>query len=62
MPSEDSYFDSLESMIETHIQCFKNKAFVYDSDQMFLDVDTDAYFEMAVKLNPESKYWKENLD
>ena len=62
MPSEESYFDSLELMIETHIQCFKNKVFVYDSDQMFLDVDTDAYFEIAAKLNPESKYWKEDLD
>lgn len=51
-----SYFDSLASMIETLITCFKEKAFFYDTE-LFLEQDYDRSFDIAKQINPNSAYW-----
>jgi len=53
-----TYFDSIDAMLETIITCFKQDAFVYDSNMMFLNTDYNLKFEIAKHLNPKSDYWK----
>jgi hypothetical protein len=53
-----SYFDSVYSLIDTIIESFNEKAFVYDNVEKFLDIDFDLSYPIATELNPKSKYWK----
>lgn len=55
-----SYYDSLESMVRTIIECFELNAFSYDSQNMILDViNIDMQYSIAAKLNPKSEYWED---
>ena len=51
-----SYFDSLSTMIETCIICFRNGFFSYDTNGFF-EQDYDKSLEVARNLNPNSDYW-----
>ncbi len=52
-----SYYDSIEQMILTITECFKTKAFVYNQDKMWLDVNHSLVTQIAKKNNPKSEYW-----
>jgi hypothetical protein len=51
------YYDSIESMIKTTIECFITGAYKYDNKNLLLDVDLDLQYEISAKLNPKSSYW-----
>lgn len=53
-----SFYDSIESMIETTIQAYEQKVFVYDKQEDFLDINFEKFFEIATEMNPNSEYWK----
>jgi len=52
-----SYFDSMTSMIETFIACFRRGCFFYDKNGYF-EQDYSLSFELAKEINPNSEYWK----
>ncbi|HVX51819.1 MAG TPA: SMI1/KNR4 family protein [Chitinophagaceae bacterium] len=51
-------YDSLESLIETQIQCLNNDSYNFDSKGIY-DIDYDLLYEISAKHNPKSKYWDE---
>jgi len=53
-----SYYDSVETMLLTIIQCFYEDALNYINIESGLNIDWDMYFEISSKLNPKSDYWK----
>jgi hypothetical protein len=53
-----SFYDSIESMVETTIQAYKQNAFVYDEKEEFLNIDFDRFNKIATDMNPNSDYWK----
>ena len=55
-----SYFDSLTSMIKTTIEAYKTKAFKYDKEDNWLDIDFKKYSVIAKKYNKKSAYWKKH--
>jgi hypothetical protein len=52
-----SYFDSFFTMVDTINECFISKTFIYNSEEMFLEIDHENYFKIAKKFNPKSEYW-----
>ncbi|MBT1685623.1 hypothetical protein [Dawidia soli] len=54
----EACFDSLESMIDTFIVCFRKGAFFYNNDSFF-EQDYDKSFDVAKAVNPGSTYWSE---
>ena len=55
-PDPTKIYDSIESWMETIIQCYKNQIYHID-DEGFLTVDSKAEDELSRKLNPNSEYW-----
>ncbi|MDE3145179.1 MAG: hypothetical protein KGL19_13560 [Bacteroidota bacterium] len=55
-----SYYDSLESMLRTTIEAYKNKAYKYDVKNNWLDIDRDLFDLIAKKINIKSAYWKKH--
>jgi hypothetical protein len=53
-----SYYDSLETLIKTTIEAYKQSIFRYDPKRKWLNMDLDRYFEIAKVINNKSKYWK----
>ncbi|MBN8689096.1 MAG: hypothetical protein J0M10_18950 [Chitinophagales bacterium] len=51
-------FDSKESMFNTVAICFESQIFKYNISENILQIDYDAYFEVAKVNNPNSEYWK----
>jgi len=51
-------YDSLESLIETQIQCLNNDAYNFDSKGID-NIDYDLLYDISAKCNPKSKYWDE---
>jgi len=49
-------YDSFSSMLETAIAGYAQKAFWIDQDS--LQVNNDAYYDIASNLNPISQYWQ----
>ena len=54
-----SYFDSVNSMIDTIVENFEKKVFVYNPIEMSLDIDFTLHFEISKVLNPNSEYWQQ---
>jgi hypothetical protein len=52
----ETCFDSLERMIETFIECFREGAYFYDSEGFF-EEDYDKSVGIAKKFNPTATYW-----
>jgi hypothetical protein len=52
----DRVYDSLDSMVETFIECIAQGVFFIDDDGNF-DTDDDNEARISLKLNPKSKYW-----
>lgn len=52
-----SYHDSIESMIQSIIECFRRGAYNYDEKRGGLDADIDLQYEIYARLNPKSSYW-----
>ena len=55
-PDPTKAYDSIESCLETIIQCYKKHIYQIDKDG-FLVVNTKAEAELSRKLNPNSEYW-----
>jgi hypothetical protein len=51
-----TYADSLQSLILTYIEAYKQEVFQVDEDG-WMDVDFPALREIATPLNPHSAYW-----
>jgi len=49
-------YDSLESLVETQIQCLKSNAYNFDSKGID-EIDYDLLSDISAKNNPKSKYW-----
>ncbi|RAJ75631.1 hypothetical protein CLV59_109245 [Chitinophaga dinghuensis] len=52
-----TFYDSIESMFHTNIECFKSGAFQY-IDGKGLIVDVEKMFDISRQLNPKSQYWQ----
>ncbi|MBV7531760.1 hypothetical protein [Chitinophaga sp. sic0106] len=52
-----TYYDSIESMLETNIKCFEEKIFNY-VDGVGLIVDVERMFEISKEINPKSEFWE----
>lgn len=55
-----SYYDSLGSMVITIIKSYRNKAFVYDTDNKWLDIDFKKFKTIAKTINTNSVFWKKH--
>ncbi len=55
-PVPTKIYDSIESWLETIIQCYKTHIYQIDKDG-FLIYDAKAEAELTKKLNPNSEYW-----
>lgn len=55
-PDPTKIYDSIESWMETIIQCYKNHIYHID-EEGFLIINTKAEAELSRKLNPNSEYW-----
>ena len=55
-PDPTKMYDSIESWMETIIQCYKKHIYHIDKDG-FLITDLSAEVKLARKLNPNSEYW-----
>lgn len=56
---QPGYFDSIQSMIITICDSFKEKVFKYGYANMDLDINFEKYGEIAKRLNPKSEYWND---
>ncbi|MBG9377712.1 hypothetical protein I5907_15830 [Panacibacter sp. DH6] len=55
-----SYFDSLEAMVKTIIEGYKEKAFKRKTQKKRLHIDYDKFAAIAKKINKKSAYWKKH--
>jgi len=55
-----SCFDSLETMIITIVESYKEKAYIYDEKERWLNIDSEKIKLIAKKNNKKSAYWKEH--
>jgi hypothetical protein len=51
-------YDNTLEFLETLVQNYKEDAYYLDDDG-FLDYDSDKEYEVAGKMNPEIKFWKD---
>jgi hypothetical protein len=54
------YFDSLESMLQTTIVMYKEKALYYDSKSIFLEENVKLEIEIYKRYNPKCRYYDAN--
>ena len=52
-----SYYDSLASMVKTTIVAYKEKAYEYDQESDWLDMNIDKFYAIAKRHNTHSVYW-----
>ena len=52
----EKIYDTIESWLETIIQCYKSHIYHIDNDG-YLVCDSDAEAELTRKLNPNSEFW-----
>jgi hypothetical protein len=52
-----SYYDSLSALIQTTIECYRCKAFTYNDEDDWLNIDVGKHRAIAEKINIQSKYW-----
>lgn len=52
-----SYFDSLDAMLRTTIEAYKNEAYIYDNERQWLNKDYHKYEAIAKSFNKNSAYW-----
>ena len=55
-----SYFDSLQSMIQTITAAYEQGAYIFDSRENWLDTDYDKFHKIAITLNKSSVFWTEH--
>lgn len=55
-----SYFDSVESMIETSVQAYKEGVCFYDQKKNTLRFDESIFFILAKSINKGSAYWTDH--
>jgi len=53
-----SIYDSLSSMIETIIECYRKGVYTF-SDEGILQTDDDKEVEISSRINKNSDYWKD---
>jgi hypothetical protein len=59
-PDSETYttiYDSLNSMLETLITCYKKNVF-YISENGLLEMNFEKTWSISKKFNPNSKYWQ----
>ncbi len=52
-----SYFDSINAMLQTTIEAYKEGVYQYDSEERWLNIDLKKFAVIAKKINPNSRYW-----
>jgi hypothetical protein len=52
-----SYYDSVYTMIETTIEAYEKEVLKYDHNKDWLNMDVKKFYEIAQKINKNSKYW-----
>ena len=52
----ETIYDSIESWIDTIIECYEKKAYILD-EQGVLKIDYDLEKSISAKLNPKSEFW-----
>jgi hypothetical protein len=52
-----SMFDSIETMVQTYVEAYKQGGFVYSDEYGGLDIEEDEYYKIGGELNKQSKYW-----
>ena len=52
-----SYYDSIFAMLKTTTEAYKQSALSYNSMENWLDINIDKYYEIAKRINIDSKYW-----
>ncbi len=53
-----SYYDSLETMIQTIIKAYTTGAYEYNNEKQFLNVNFDSFSLIAKQFNKSSIFWK----
>jgi hypothetical protein len=51
-----SIYDSIETMVQTYVDAYKQGDFVYSAEYGDLDIE-DEYYKIGGALNKQSKYW-----
>lgn len=52
-----SYFDSINAMLRTTIEAYKEEAYQYDDKARWLNIDRSKFATIAKKFNTNSRYW-----
>jgi len=52
-----SYFDSINAMLRTTIEAYKEGAYQYDDKARWLNIDRSKFATIAKKININSRYW-----
>lgn len=51
------YYDSINSMFRTNIECYNRKAYLIENDGS-LDIDFDLFDDIHCDYNPKSEFWE----
>jgi hypothetical protein len=54
----ESYYDSINNMIDTLTVCFEKRISWYDSED-FIQYDPKQFFAICKELNPKSMHWRQ---
>jgi|GEM_PF-1322100 len=54
----ESIYDSLFAMLRTIYTCYERRAFYYESQNRFIEVNYDLRQQIASTENPNSAYWR----
>lgn len=53
-----SYYDSIQTMIQTMIVCYENGIVFYNKAEDWLEINFEGYWNLGTQYNPRSDYWK----